>query len=53
MVLAKRLNISMERAVELFYKSKTCDSLHNPDTMLYTLSDEYIADDVLAEYQGL
>ena len=53
MSLAEQLNISPERAIDLFYTSKTCDDLHNPDTMLYTFSDRYIADEVIAEMQGM
>jgi len=53
MALSKRLDISMERALQLFYCSKVCDDLHNPDTMLYTFSDDYIADDVIAELKGM
>ena len=53
MALANQLNITLEQALELFYKSKTCDDLHNPDTLLYTFSDNYIADEVVAELKGL
>ena len=53
MSLAKQLDISPERALELFYTSKTCDDLHTPETMLYSFSDNYIADEVIAELQGL
>ena len=53
MALAARLNISPVRALGLFYESKTCEELHNPDTLLYTFSDAYIADEVIAELQGL
>ena len=53
MSLAEQLKISPERALELFYTSKTCDDLHNPDTLLYTFSDNYIADEVIAELQGM
>ncbi len=53
MSLATQLNISPERALELFYTSKTCDDLHDPDTMLYSFSDNYIADEVIAELRGL
>ena len=49
MALASRLNVSPERALKLFYESETCDELHNPETMLYTFSDNYIADEVIAE----
>lgn len=53
MTLASRLNISPERALGLFYESKTCDDLHDPDSMLYTFSDAYVADEVIAELQGM
>ena len=53
MALANQLNTSPIRALELFYESKTCDDLHNPDTMLYTFSDGYIADEVIAEMRGM
>ena len=53
MALSRRLNISMERALELFYSSKTCDDLHDSSTLLYTFSDDYIADEVVAERKGL
>ena len=33
--LSKRLNISPARALDLFYRSKTCADLHNRKTGLY------------------
>ena len=53
MSLAEQLKISPEQALELFYTSKTSDDLHNPDTLLYSFSDHYIADEVIAELQGM
>jgi hypothetical protein len=53
MALAEQLDISHERALELFYKSQTCEELHNPKTLLYTFSDAYIADEVIAELKGM
>lgn len=53
MALAHQLNISPEMALGLFYRSKTCDDLHDPETELYTFSDNYIADEVIAELRGL
>lgn len=53
MTLAEQLKISPERALGLFYESKTCEDLHNPDTMLYIFSDAYIADEVIAELKGM
>ena len=53
MELSKQLNISLEKALELFYCSKTCEDLHDPETLLYTFSDSYVADEVIAELKGL
>ncbi|MBQ7533187.1 MAG: DUF3791 domain-containing protein [Bacteroidales bacterium] len=53
MALANQLQVTPEKALDLFYRSKTCDMLHDPDTLLYTFSDAYIADEVIAERRGL
>lgn len=53
MALASQLNLDPERALELFYGSRTCDDLHNPETQLYTFSDSYVADEVIAELKGM
>jgi hypothetical protein len=53
MALAEQLNITPERALELFYTSKTCEELHDPSTLLYTFGNRYIADEVIAEYRGM
>lgn len=53
MLLAKRLDISPERALDLFYISNTNKRLHDPSTLLYTFSDRYIADEVIRELQGV
>ena len=53
MALSERLGITPERALEMFYMSKTCEDLHNPETMLYTFGNDYIADEVIGEYRGL
>ena len=50
-LLSSQLNISQERALDLFYTSKTCERLHDPSTLLYTFSDGYIAEDVVRELQ--
>ena len=50
-LLSEQLNISSERALDLFYTSKTCERLHDPSTLLYMFSDGYIVDDVLREIQ--
>lgn len=53
--LAETLNISFSSAVALFYRTDTCKLMHDPTTMLHTMSDTYILNDViteLREYQG-
>jgi hypothetical protein len=53
MILSEKLHITPEMALELFYTSRTCDDLHNPETLLYLFGDRYIADEVIAEYRGM
>lgn len=50
-ILSQQLHISGERALDLWYRSKTNERLHDPDTLLYTFGDRYIADDVIREAQ--
>ena len=50
-LLAKRLDISPERAFDIFQNSKTCDLLHDERSMLYLMSDRYIVDDIIRENQ--
>lgn len=50
-ILSQQLHISGERALDLWYRSKTNERLHDPDTLLYTFGDCYIADDVIREAQ--
>ena len=50
--LSERLDISSERALDLFYTSKTNERLHDESTLLYTISDGYIVDEVIREIQG-
>lgn len=47
--LAKRLNIDPERALELFYASKTCVDLHDKSTGLYLYGNLYVADEFMRE----
>ena len=51
-LLADRLDITPERALDIFYTSKTNERLHDPSTLLYTIGDRYIVDDVLREIQN-
>jgi hypothetical protein len=50
-LLAERLDISGERALDIFYTSKTNEHLHDPTTLLYTFGDLYIVDEVIRELQ--
>lgn len=51
-LLAKRLDVSPERAFDIFQTSKTCDLLHDERSLLYLMSDGYIVDDIVAELRG-
>ncbi|MBQ6193512.1 MAG: DUF3791 domain-containing protein [Prevotella sp.] len=48
-LLAERLNIDIERALDLLYNSRTYDLLANPDSGLQLQSDAYILNDLLRE----
>ena len=50
--LAKRLNIAPDKALQLFYESKTCADLHDRETGLYLYGDLYIADEFMREVQN-
>lgn len=51
MQLAKRLDISPERAMNLFYNSRTYPLLLNEKYPLITMSDAYITDEIILELQ--
>ena len=51
-LLAERLDISGERALDLFYTSKTNERLHDEKTVLYLMSDIYLVDELILELQG-
>lgn len=51
-LLAERLDISSERALDLFYTSKTNERLHDEKTGLYLMSDLYLVDELIFELQG-
>ena len=51
-LLAKRLNVSSERALDIFYTSRTNERLHDEGTGLYLRSDLYLVDEVILELQG-
>jgi hypothetical protein len=51
-LLAERLDISGERALDIFYTSDTNERLHDEKTGLYLMSDLYIVDEVIMELQN-
>lgn len=51
-LLADRLNIDTERALDLLYNSRTYDLLVNPDSGLQLQSDIYILNDLLRELEA-
>ena len=48
-LLAERLDIDTERALDIFYNSHTYALLANPDSGLQFQSDDYILIDLLRE----
>ena len=51
-LLSERLNISSERALDVFYTSRTNERLHDEKTGLFLMSDLYIVDELILELQG-
>ncbi|MBQ9588118.1 MAG: DUF3791 domain-containing protein [Bacteroidales bacterium] len=50
-LLAERLDIDAERALDLLYNSRTYALLTNPDSGLQLQSDAYILTDLLRELE--
>ena len=51
-MIRDRLDISAEKAMDLFYRSSTFELLNNPDSGLQLLSDQYIFEDFCREMQA-
>ena len=51
-LLAERLDINTERALDILYNSHTYALLTNPDSGLQLQSDEYILNDLLRELEA-
>ncbi|MDO5342156.1 MAG: DUF3791 domain-containing protein [Bacteroidia bacterium] len=49
MLLAEKLSISPEQALDLYYKSNISRQLSDPRTGLQLMSDQYVLEDLLAE----
>ena len=45
-LLSERLGVSSERALDLFYTSRTNKLMHDPEIKLFTMSDNYIVDEL-------
>ena len=52
-LLAERLDIDTERALDILYNSRTYALLANPDSGLQLQSDEYILNDLLQELESV
>lgn len=52
MMLAKELDVSPERALDIFYSTDVCRQLSDPKTGLQLMSDGYILEDTLNELQS-
>ena len=50
-LLAERLDINTERALDILYNSRTFALLSNPDSGLQLQSDEYILNDLIKELE--
>ncbi len=49
MLLAETLNISAERALDIFYSTQVYQQLTNPKSGLQLMSDQYILEDLINE----
>lgn len=47
--MAKQLDVSPERAFDIYQNSKTSELLNDERSLLYLMSDLYIVDDIIAE----
>ena len=48
-ILSKQLDVSPERAFDIYQNSKTSELLNDERSLLYLMSDLYIVDDIIAE----
>jgi hypothetical protein len=51
-LLAKKLNISYDEALNFFYKSKTYKLISEGISDMHCMSDEYLAYDLVKEYNS-
>lgn len=53
MLLAKALQIDSERALDLYYSTRTAQQLAKPELRLQLMSDQYIVENILSELKEL
>ncbi len=53
LLLAERLDVSPERAMGIFYGTRTCRWLHDPEMQLHNMGDAYLVDDIIRELQDM
>lgn len=53
LLLAERLDVSPERAMGIFYGTRTCRWLHAPEMQLHNMGDAYLVDDIIRELQDM
>ena len=49
MMLSTVLDVSPERAMDMFYETRVCRMLHDESYGLHLMSDRYIVNDILSE----
>ena len=52
MLLARQLEVSPQRALEIFYETRVSDRLHDSRYGLHLMSDAYILEDIIRELQN-
>ncbi|MBQ4344581.1 MAG: DUF3791 domain-containing protein [Muribaculaceae bacterium] len=53
MLLAERLQIDVERAMDLYYSTRLCQQLSDPKLGLQLMSDLYIVENIMAELSAM
>lgn len=47
--IAEQKNVDLLAAVDTFYMSQTCNALHDEQSGIYLMGDDYIVEDVMRE----
>lgn len=50
-LLSEKLDVSADRAMSIFYRTRVSKLLHNPESGLYLMSDSYILEDLSRELE--